>query len=309
MPADDPARPARAWPAWLSRRSDDPPRDRRSPSCAAGRTGRSRSWPRARSRFPDDLIGGSVANVQAPARGATDLLSNAGMWVKPGGPENVYTTQPFEYAEISAISKDSAASSSVLPWQDSFLDLPGRRVWVLGVPSQRSAQIAPSQLLGKARQDCGTRSCAKGAGWRSARRSRANITCVWSALHTAHPRGQHELSPGGHHRELRLAVGRRSHERRRAGKIVAKRTATQLAVALQPGRHAGEAASNHPESASPGSALTARQSATASGSQRGAGQHACKIDRHTIIVLVSTIVSVIALMLARSGRAVAGSPR
>ncbi len=32
------------------------------------------------------------------------------------------------------------------PWQDSFLDLPGRRVWVLGVPRSQAAQIVPSQL-------------------------------------------------------------------------------------------------------------------------------------------------------------------
>jgi hypothetical protein len=53
------------------------------------------------------LIGGSVADVQhAVRRGATDLLSNANVWVKPGGPENVYTTQPFEYKrELSNIGR------------------------------------------------------------------------------------------------------------------------------------------------------------------------------------------------------------
>ncbi len=46
------------------------------------------------------LIGGSVADVkQAANRGATDLLSSATLWIKPGGPENVYTTQPFAYRE------------------------------------------------------------------------------------------------------------------------------------------------------------------------------------------------------------------
>ncbi|MHB8492307.1 MAG: FtsX-like permease family protein, partial [Solirubrobacteraceae bacterium] len=39
------------------------------------------------------LIGGSVADVQHAARvGAADLLSAGDLWIKPGGPENVYTT-------------------------------------------------------------------------------------------------------------------------------------------------------------------------------------------------------------------------
>ncbi len=94
------------------------------------------------------LIGGSVSDVQqAVRRGATDLLSSAGLWIRPGGPENVYTTQPFSYTETQRRLQRLGVVSSVLPWRDSFLDLPGRRVWVLGVPAQLPAQIAPSQLV------------------------------------------------------------------------------------------------------------------------------------------------------------------
>ncbi len=47
------------------------------------------------------LIGGSVKDVQtAVHQGAGGLLSGAGVWVKPGGPENVYTTQPFASADV-----------------------------------------------------------------------------------------------------------------------------------------------------------------------------------------------------------------
>jgi len=94
------------------------------------------------------VIGGCVANIKAAARtGASELLSSAELWVKPGGPENVYTTEPFDYRETQAHLETVSAVSSVLPWRDSFLDLPARRVWVLGPPPQLVAQIAPSQLV------------------------------------------------------------------------------------------------------------------------------------------------------------------
>jgi putative ABC transport system permease protein len=94
------------------------------------------------------LIGGSVADVQRAAkRGAGDLLSSASLWIKPGGPENVYTTQPFVSAAVEQQLRRVAVVASVAPWRDSFLDLQKRRVWVLGVPPQVRAQIAPSQLV------------------------------------------------------------------------------------------------------------------------------------------------------------------
>jgi len=94
------------------------------------------------------LIGGSVADVQRAARtGATDLLSNGALWIKPGGPENVYTTQPFAYTETQRRLQKTGTVASVLPWRDAFLDIPGRRVWILGVPPQLPTQIAPSQLV------------------------------------------------------------------------------------------------------------------------------------------------------------------
>jgi putative ABC transport system permease protein len=94
------------------------------------------------------LIGGAVADVQRAVRnGATNLLSSANVWIRPGGPENVYTTQPFAYTETQDRLQHLSVVNSVLPWRASFLDLPGRRVWVLGVPPQLPAQIAPTQLI------------------------------------------------------------------------------------------------------------------------------------------------------------------
>ncbi len=94
------------------------------------------------------LIGGSVTDVKHAARtGATDLLSSGQLWIKPGGAENVYTTQPFAYSQTVRRLERSRVVASVLPWRDAFLDIPNRRVWVLGVPPQLQAQIAPSQLI------------------------------------------------------------------------------------------------------------------------------------------------------------------
>jgi putative ABC transport system permease protein len=94
------------------------------------------------------VIGGSVSDVKQAARtGAGDLLSSADLWIKPGGPENVYTTQPFASANDQHSIGQLDVVRSVLPWRDSFLDVKGRRVWVLGVPPQVPDQIAPSQLI------------------------------------------------------------------------------------------------------------------------------------------------------------------
>ena len=93
------------------------------------------------------LIGGSVADVQhAVRRGAGDLLSSAELWVKPGGPQDVYTTEPFAAAPTEQRLRALGDVSAVAPWRDAFLDLPNRRVWVVGVPRTLAAQILPSQL-------------------------------------------------------------------------------------------------------------------------------------------------------------------
>jgi putative ABC transport system permease protein len=93
------------------------------------------------------LIGGSVADVQhAVRRGAGDLLSSGQLWVKPSGPQDVYTTQPFVATQTVRSLQRLGEVSAVDPWRDAFLDLPSRRVWVVGVPAAQHAQILPSQL-------------------------------------------------------------------------------------------------------------------------------------------------------------------
>jgi putative ABC transport system permease protein len=93
-------------------------------------------------------IGGAVADVQRAVRtGAEGVVANAEIWLNPGGAENIYSTEPFAYGQTQRRLQRLAVVRSVLPYRQSFLDLPDRRVWVIGVPSQAPSPILASQLV------------------------------------------------------------------------------------------------------------------------------------------------------------------
>ena len=246
------------------------------------------------------LIGGSVANVQrAASRGATDLLSSASLWIKPGGPENVYTTQPFAYTETQRRLQRLSVVGSVLPWRDSFLDLPGRRVWVLGVPPQLSAQIAPSQLVeGSLR--AADRHLREG-GWAAVSQTiaREDHLRIGERFTIPTPTGNASLRlaatianygwlPGA------IVMNGDDHTR-----LWGSAVATQLAVALKPGISI-EQGKRAVEAALPaGSALTVKTV----GERRSEvsavlGSTLSRLNDTTIVVLIATVASVIALMIA-----------
>jgi len=94
------------------------------------------------------LIGGPVADVQHGVHvAAKETASGADLWVRPGGPENVYAVEPFAGTDAARGLQRAAAVGLVLPYRGSFLDLPDRRVWVIGIPPQAAAPIAESQLV------------------------------------------------------------------------------------------------------------------------------------------------------------------
>jgi putative ABC transport system permease protein len=94
------------------------------------------------------MIGGSVADVQRAVRaGAEQTGASADLWIRPGGPENIYATQPFASADMEHRLRRLALVRSVLIYRGSFLDLPGRRIWVIGVPAASSSPIAANQLV------------------------------------------------------------------------------------------------------------------------------------------------------------------
>jgi putative ABC transport system permease protein len=247
------------------------------------------------------LIGGSVSDVQhAVRRGATDLLSSANVWVKPGGPENVYTTQPFAYTETQRRLQQLDVVSSVLPWRDSFFDLPGRRVWVLGVPPQLPAQIAPSQLIEGSLATADRR--LREGGWAAisqtiAREDHLRLGQRFTIPTPTGPASLRLAAVIANYGWLSGAIVMSGEEHARLWNERVK--ASQLAVTLKPGtpieqgKHAVQAALPR------GSAL----SVETTGERRSEvsavlGSTLSRLNDTTIVVLVAAIASVIALMIA-----------
>jgi putative ABC transport system permease protein len=246
------------------------------------------------------LIGGAVGDVQSAVnRGASDLLASADVWVKPGGPENVYTTQPFAAAQAQRRIARLAVVRSVSGWQDSFLDLPGRRVWVLGVPPQQPDQIAPSQLLA-------------GSLARADQRLREG---GWAAVSQTIARERHlrvgerfELPTPSGPASLRLAAVTANYGWLSGAVVInaddharlwRSEDATQLAVTLEPGVAPALGARQVQAALAGDPALTVETAA-----QRRAevsavlGSTLSRLNDVTIVVLVTTLASVIALMIA-----------
>jgi putative ABC transport system permease protein len=246
------------------------------------------------------LIGGSVSNIQhAVRRGATDLLSGADIWIKPGGPENIYATQPFAYTETQHRLQRLAVVSSVLPWRDSFLDLPGRRVWVLGVPPQLPAQIVPSQLV-EGSLSAADRHLREG-GWAALSQTiaREDHLRLGDRFTIPTPTGTATLrlaATVANYGWLSGAIVMNGNDHAR---MWGSTTATQLSVTLQPGTpiERGKRAVDTALSGNP--ALTVK-TVDEGRSEVSAvlGSTLSRLNDTTIVVLIATIASVIALMIA-----------
>jgi putative ABC transport system permease protein len=246
------------------------------------------------------LIGGSVSDVQHAARsGAADLLSSAEIWLKPGGPENVYTTQPIRYAATQRRLEALPEVTSVLPWRDSFLDLKGRRVWVLGVPPQLQAQIAASQMV-EGSLTVADRHLREG-GWAAISQPIAQERHLRLGQSFSLP------TPSGiAHFRLAATIANYGWL---SGAIVMNgtdhetlwrsKTATELAVTLRPGISI-EQARRAINTALPKETLLAIQTNDERQSEVSAvlGSTLSRLNDTTIVVLVATLASVIALMIA-----------
>jgi putative ABC transport system permease protein len=246
------------------------------------------------------LIGGSVADVQrAVRRGANDLLSSANVWIKPGGPENVYTTQTFAYSKTLSDLKRVNGVKSVLPWRDSFLDLPGRRVWVLGVPPQTSAQIAPSQLIEGSLRTA-DRQIREG-GWAALSQTIVREDHLQIGQHFTIP------TPTGH-ASLRLAAvvanygwlpGAIVMNGEENARLWGSNNATQLAVVLKPGVQLEQGRRAVNDALPQGSALVVQTAGERQAEVSAVlGSTLSRLSDTTFVVLIATIASVIALMIA-----------
>jgi putative ABC transport system permease protein len=246
------------------------------------------------------LIGGAVSDVQyAVRRGASDLLSGASIWIKPGGPENVYTTEPFAYGQAQRRLASLGVVSSVLVWRDSFLDLPGRRVWVLGVPPQLPAQVAPSQLV-EGSLATADRLIRKG-GW---------VAMSQTIAHEDHLRVGERFTlptPAGLS-SVRLAAtianygwlsGAIVMNGEEHARLWSGQTASQLGITLENGVgiEAGKRAVEGALAHDPALAVETGQERRAEVSSV-LGSTLSRLNDTTIVVLVAAVASVIALMLA-----------
>jgi putative ABC transport system permease protein len=246
------------------------------------------------------VIGGSVADVQsAVRRGATDLLSSAELWVKPGGAQDVYTTQPFAFAQAQRRLQRLGVVRSALPWRDSFLDLPGRRVWVLGAPPRLQAQIAPSQLLEGSLQSADRR--LREGGWvamsqtiaredhlRLGERFTLPTPSGYASFRLAATTANYGWLPGA------IVMNGSDHAR-----LWGSAKATELAVELEPGVSIERGRQLVQSALGPGSGLSVKST----GERRAEvsavlGSTLSTLNDTTIVVLVTTIASVIALMMA-----------
>jgi putative ABC transport system permease protein len=246
------------------------------------------------------VIGGSVKDVQGAVRaGAGDLLSSAEIWVKPGGAENVYTTEPFDSAALQARLARVPGVSSVAPWRDSFLDLQGRRVWVLGTPPGLGTQIVPSQLLEGNLQSADAR--LRAGGWVAVSQTIAREQHLHLGERFSLP------TPAGY-ASFRLAATTANYgwlsgaivmNGAEHARLWGSSSATQLAVALEPGASLPATKALIEHSIPPGAALAVKSSGERQSEVSAVlGSTLSRLNEITIVVLVTTIASVIALMMA-----------
>ncbi len=246
------------------------------------------------------VIGGSVSDIQhAVGKGAADLLSSGKVWLRPGGPENVYATQPFEYKAIEHRVQRLGIVSSVLPWRDSFLDLPNRRVWVVGVPPQTSAQIAPTQLIEGSLTNA-DRHIREG-GWAAVSQTiaREDHLHIGELFTIPTPTGNAKLRLAATIANYGWLSGSIIMNGNEHARLWASSAATQLSVTLRPnvpserGKHAIETA------LPAGSSFTVRTIHEGQAEvSKVLGSTLSRLSDTTIVVLIAAIASVIALTIA-----------
>jgi putative ABC transport system permease protein len=245
-------------------------------------------------------IGGSVADVQhAVSTGAAGLLSNGELWVKPGGPENVYATQPLATPSLEQRVKGVADVKAVDRWQDSFLDLPHRRVWIVGVPTGISQQIAPSQLVSGSLSAADRR--LKEGGWVALSQTiaREDDVSVGGRILLPTPSGPipfRVAATVANYGWLPGAIVMNGEDHVRYWK---ETSPTQLAIALRPGISLGQGKRAVEQAIPTGTAVFVR---TATERQHEVsnvlGSTLSRLNDTTLVVLIATIVSITALIVA-----------
>jgi putative ABC transport system permease protein len=244
------------------------------------------------------LIGGSVTDVEHAARtGAADLFASGDLWVKPGGAENVYTTQPFNSTGTQRELRRSPVVSSVWPWRDAFLDIPNRRVWVLGVPPQVRAQIAPSQLIEGSLAVADRR--LREGGWAAVSQTiaRERHLRLGQAFTLPTPTGNRQLRLAATIANYGWLPGAIVMNADDQARLWGSTAASELSIALRPGVSVARGREAVRKALPAGSALHVQSGAGRRSEVSSVlGSTLERLNATTIVVLIVTIVSVITLM-------------
>ncbi len=245
-------------------------------------------------------IGGAVNDVQRAVRtGAEQTGATANLWIRPGGPENVYGTQSFAYVDTQRALQKLAAVRSVLPYRESFLDLSDRRMWVIGIPPQASGAVANNQLI-------------EGSGPLAARHLAES---GWAALSQTVARQRHlhlgenfSLPTPSGTAVFRLAATISNYgwlpgtvllNANDYGRLWNTTRASQLAVTLAPGVPIDQGRLAVQQALPPGSALTVQTAAERQAQVSTVlGSTLSRLNETSTVVLIAAITTVIAMMIS-----------
>lgn len=246
------------------------------------------------------MIGGAVADVQRAVRlGAKQTGAGADFWIKPGGSENVYGTQPFAFADTQRRLLHLGIVASVLAYRQSFLDLPDRRLWVIGVPSQAHEPIAKSQLVSGSFAVAAQR--LREGGWAVISQTIASQRHLrlGESFELPTPAGQSTFRLAATISNYGWLPGTVLLSADEYARLWRTSRASQLAVTLKPGVPLGQGQVALQSALPKGSALTV-QTAEDRQSQVAAvlGSTLSRLDQTSGIVLVAAIATVIAMMIS-----------
>jgi putative ABC transport system permease protein len=245
-------------------------------------------------------IGGSVADVQRAVRlGAQQTGSSGDLWVKPGGAENIYGTQPFDATGTQKRLQRLEIVRTVLAYRQSFLDMPERRVWVIGIPPRAQSPVAESQLVHGSAALAAQR--LREGGW-------AVISQTIASREHLHVGQLFELPTPSGDSSFRLAATISNYGWLPGTVLLAAgdysrlwhtTRASQLAITLKPGIPAVQAKLAIEHALPRGSALTV-QSAAERQSQISAvlGNTLTRLNQTSTAVLIAAIATVIAMMIS-----------
>ena len=245
-------------------------------------------------------ISGAVTNVQRAVRaGAEETGSNADLWIRPGGAENVYGTQSFSYADTQRRLLRLAVVRSVLSYRESFLDLSDRRVWIIGVPPRVPTPIAESQLV-KGPASAAARRLREG-GW-------AVISQTIASEHHLRLGEPFSLPTPSGIASFRLAATISNYgwlpgtvllNADDYGRLWHTTSASQLAVTLKPGVPPAEGKLAVERALPHGSALTVQTSEERQKQvSKVLGSTLSRLDQTSAIVLIAAIATVVAMMIS-----------